>query len=435
VNIHNATMTKANSRPAEWSERFRKAPLAREVVVGLEGHSKEIWRRTFDLLKEDSPEYRNAIDEQFTEESRSHCGELLSAIIAIAAGRLKNSDPFAFVRKHAEWRARHQVPLVASLHAYRLAHKTYWGITRETLAKQAKRKETLHALTILSDFWIELFEVVGAVLEEAHISEEARVVAENTRAYTALIDDLLAGNEPARADARQLRLLCGLRPGMKMAIAVIRPFADDGETQVDLEVTLRSLIRLLHQVLPSSIFGKLATLRHREVLMIVGSDGDTAGRFLKFLARRGFGKKRGADSVGVAVSLDKEDVAQLPDALTEALMAADLVSVSRPLIHFSSIDLMEFLIHRADKAALRLIPQWAHTADGQTQELFQTVRTFADSDLNVKETARRMSVHTNTVYFRLNQIKKRTGIDPRTFSGASFLLTLSRLLESHTNSV
>ena len=129
-----------------------------------------------------------------------------------------------------------------------------------------------HALTILSDFWIELFEVVGAVLEEAHISEEARVVAENTRAYTALIDDLLAGNEPARADARQLRLLCGLRPGMKMAIAVIRPFADDGETQVDLEVTLRSLIRLLHQVLPSSIFGKLATLRHREVLMIVGSD-------------------------------------------------------------------------------------------------------------------------------------------------------------------
>src|SRR5215813_3987586 len=155
-------------------------------------------------------------------QSRSHCGELLETIIAIAAGRLKNSDPFAFVRKHAEWRARHQVPLVASLHAYRLAHKTYWGITRETLAKQAKRKETLHALTILSDFWIELFEVVGAVLEEAHISEEARVVAENTRAYTALIDDLLAGNEPARADARQLRLLCGLRPGMKMAIAVIR---------------------------------------------------------------------------------------------------------------------------------------------------------------------------------------------------------------------
>jgi len=32
----------------------------------------------------------------------------------------------------------------------------------------------------------------------------------------------------------------------------------------------------------------------------------------------------------------------------------------------------------------------------------------------------------------MNQIKKRTGVDPRTFSGASFLLTLSRLLESHT---
>src|SRR5262245_5813997 len=428
-------MTKAHTRLPEWSERFRKAPLARKVVVGLEGHSQEIWRRTFDLLKEESPEYRNAVDDEFTEESRSHCGERLAAIIAIAAGRLKDGDPFAFVRRHAEWRARHQVPLVASLHAYRLAHKTYWGITRETLARRTRQKESLHALTILSDFWIELFEVVGAVLEEAHISEEARAVAENTRAYTALIDDLLSGNEPANADARQLRVLCGMRPGMKMAIAVFRPFAADRETQVDVDVRLRSLIRLLHQVLPSAIFGKLATLRSREVLMVVGSDGETAGRFLKLLARHGFGKKRGAGGVGVgaAVSLDKREVAELPDALAEALMAADLVSVVRPLIHFSDIDLTEFLIQRADKAALRLIPGWAHTADGQTHELFRTVRTFADCNLNVKETARRMSVHTNTVYFRLNQIKKRTGVDPRTFSGTSFLLTLSRLLETHTH--
>src|SRR5262245_44411488 len=160
-------------RLVDWRARFQKAPLAKEVVTSLEGRSQEIWQRTFDLLRQESPEYRNAIDDEFTAESRSHCGELLETVIAIAAGRLDNSDPFAFVRKHAEWRARHQVPLVASLHAYRLAHKTYWGITRETLAKQAKRKETLHALTILSDFWIELFEVVGAVLEER--SEERRV--------------------------------------------------------------------------------------------------------------------------------------------------------------------------------------------------------------------------------------------------------------------
>src|SRR5579864_803269 len=146
-----------------WSERIRDSPLAMEVVAGLEGRASEIWRRTFDLLREESPEYRNAVDDEFTAESKSHCGELLTMIVAIGAGRLKGPDPFAFVRKHAEWRTRHQVPLVASLHAYRLAHKTYWGITREQLTRHRKRKQALEALAILSDFWIELFEAVGAM--------------------------------------------------------------------------------------------------------------------------------------------------------------------------------------------------------------------------------------------------------------------------------
>jgi len=173
-----AAMPAVNSRPAEWSNRFSKVSLAKKVVMGLQQRSQEIWRRTFDLLRQESPEYRNAVDDEFTNESRSHCGELLDAIVAIAAGRMNTPDPFGFVRRHAEWRARHQVPLVASLHAYRLAHKTYWGMTREQLTGHVKRKEALHALTMLSDFWIDLFEVVGSVLEEAHAAEEARIVAD-----------------------------------------------------------------------------------------------------------------------------------------------------------------------------------------------------------------------------------------------------------------
>jgi len=142
-------------RPRVWSKRIRESPLVAEVVAGLASRAPEIWRRTFDLLRKESPEYRNAVDDEFTVESKSHCGELLAAIVAIGAGRLRGSDPFAFVRKHAEWRARHRVPLVASLHAYRLAHKTYWSFTREQLAQHRKRKQALETVAILSDFWLE----------------------------------------------------------------------------------------------------------------------------------------------------------------------------------------------------------------------------------------------------------------------------------------
>jgi hypothetical protein len=56
----------------------------------------------------------------------------------------------------------------------------------------------------------------------------------------------------------------------------------------------------------------------------------------------------------------------------------------------------------------RLIPAWAHNFiganDSPSRELTRTIRAFADCNFNVKQTARRLNVHTNTVYFRLNRI-------------------------------
>jgi DNA-binding PucR family transcriptional regulator len=47
----------------------------------------------------------------------------------------------------------------------------------------------------------------------------------------------------------------------------------------------------------------------------------------------------------------------------------------------------------------------------------------------VKQAARRLGVHTNTVYFRLKRINELTGVDPPTYAGTSLLLTALRLLE------
>src|SRR5947209_16204206 len=100
-------MMEAEARIREWRERFRKAPAAARAVAGLDRRAPEIWRRTFDLLHRESPEYRNSVDDEFTRESQSHCKELLHSIVAIATGPnvSGHADPFAFVRTHAEWRA------------------------------------------------------------------------------------------------------------------------------------------------------------------------------------------------------------------------------------------------------------------------------------------------------------------------------------------
>jgi DNA-binding PucR family transcriptional regulator len=104
------------------------------------------------------------------------------------------------------------------------------------------------------------------------------------------------------------------------------------------------------------------------------------------------------------------------------------------VVHFADVDLVELLLRRPDAAALRLIPEWAgrlREADGEKSgDLRRTIRAFADCDLNVKRTARSLKLHPNTIYFRLNRIKKLTGVDPRSFSGASLLLTALRLLDA-----
>jgi hypothetical protein len=428
--------SKAAALIRQWGGRFRKDPLAAAVVAGLKQRSGEIWQGTFRLLQQESPEYRNSVDDEFTRESKSHCGELLRAIVAVAAGRAERSggDPFDFVRTHAQWRARHQVPLIASLHAYRLAHKTYWGITREQVLRHPDEGEAIRSLTMLSDFWLELFDHVGAVLAEAHAVEEGLVVAQGTRTYVGLIDDLLHGHGPRDPEAARLCGLCGIQPGAPLAVAVARPLRS-GNGHADLEVTLRSLARLIDEVLPAANFGKLTDIRDGAVTTIACNDADTARGLLAALRRNGFGRRAGNGlAAGVGISADTIEIGGLPAALEEARMALDFAGAGRPLMHFSDIELPEFLIRRADDAAFRLIPEWVRhlgSPGDQQPGLAHTIHAFADCNFNVKRTAQRLGVHTNTIYFRLNRVKKLTGVDARTYSGTSLLLTALRLSEIH----
>ncbi len=400
----------------QWHERFKKDPLASKVVSGLRGRGREIWQHTFQLLRQESPEYRNSVDDEFTDESRGHCGELLKTIISIPDGRAEknDADPFDFVRAHAEWRARRQVPLIASLHAYRLAHRTYSEISQEELSEHGRPEDVVRSLTMLSNFWIQLFDHVGAVLAEAHAVEEGLIVAQGTRSYVALIDKLLRGTLPIDSEAQRLCKLCGIRPGAPLAIAVARPYqAEDGKI-IDLEVALRSFVRLIEQVLSPVTFGRLIDIRGNEVTTIACSDGDAGRELARALRRSGFTKRAGnGHSARVGISLCVKDIALLPQALDEARMALEFTGTAKPVVQFCDIDLSEFLIRRADTAVMRLIPEWARRFascdDVQSQELARTIRAFADCGLNVKQTAQKLGVHTNTVYFRLNRIQKLSG--------------------------
>ncbi|MBQ0109174.1 MAG: helix-turn-helix domain-containing protein, partial [Clostridiales bacterium] len=52
------------------------------------------------------------------------------------------------------------------------------------------------------------------------------------------------------------------------------------------------------------------------------------------------------------------------------------------------------------------------------RETLQTIHAFFDNNLNVSETSRKLFVHRNTLVYRLEKIKKLTGLDLREFDHA-----------------
>ncbi len=65
--------------------------------------------------------------------------------------------------------------------------------------------------------------------------------------------------------------------------------------------------------------------------------------------------------------------------------------------------------------------------DSFSPEMMETVRTFFQNDLNLTATARQLFVHRNTLNYRLDKIRKDTGLDLRRFQDAVIFRILSAL--------
>ena len=74
--------------------------------------------------------------------------------------------------------------------------------------------------------------------------------------------------------------------------------------------------------------------------------------------------------------------------------------------------------------------------DSLDHETLSTIQCFFDNNLNVSETSRKMFVHRNTLVYRLDKIKKITGLDLREFDNAitfKVALMVRRYLASKKN--
>jgi PucR C-terminal helix-turn-helix domain/GGDEF-like domain len=419
---------------ADWEGRLSANSLATRILSRLDERKTEVERCALDGLQRENPQFERAASAQFRAEALGHCNDILALMLAIASGSAptREGDPFHFVAGHAARRARQQFPLAGSLNAYRLAHKGYWDVMRNSvLSASAAEDEKTDCLMLLSEFLLEFFDRISGIMTDAYIAEEKRLEARHNRAHVALIEDLLHGRQPGDLDARDLCARTGIGSGAVVAIAIARIGSVSNGRPIERASELERMSEIVHEALAAETFGKLIDVRTDELLAIVSGRAETAKQVAK--AFGGCAEQTGP-LARIGISLDALDIAALPQAYQEAERAVEFASEQRPVMHFAEIDLMEFLVRRPDSAARRLIPDWAgrlaEADGGKAGELSRTISRFADCNFNVKRTARCLNLHTNTVYFRLNRIRELTGIDPRSYSGLSLLLTALRMLDA-----
>ena len=95
-------------------------------------------------------------------------------------------------------------------------------------------------------------------------------------------------------------------------------------------------------------------------------------------------------------------------------------------MQFSDLPIRALLVHRGTEYIQSAPPNWVAAliaADAKAGgSLVQTLRAFADADMNMQKAARILGKHPNTVYTRIERIREMTALDGQRYHDLTELL-------------
>ena len=127
--------------------------------------------------------------------------------------------------------------------------------------------------------------------------------------------------------------------------------------------------------------------------------------------------------VSVGVSTIVDNIKDLARAYKEAQIALDVGKVfenEKSVVSYENLGIGR-LIYQLPTILCQMFLQEVfkkNPIDALDQETLLTINKFFENNLNVSETARKLFVHRNTLVYRLEKIKKLTGLDLREFDDA-----------------
>jgi DNA-binding PucR family transcriptional regulator len=314
---------------------------------------------------------------------------------------------------YAQDGARHGIPLTTLLRSYRLGHAATSAHLNTILANHAADADELNRANELLSAW--LFAYVDAALclvEEVYAAERDRWLRSTAATQAETIRTILSG-QPIDIDVAGRRLRHELGRVHLGAIAWLDSQEEGRDTLTVLEAAIRDIATAL---------GSRKTLIHPlgilSVAAWISSTSVVPSRVLDEL------RLRTATAPGVRVSIGEpaRGIAGFRASHAEALQAQRIAQLAgRPagsITRYHDISLRSLATADLDHARAFVERELGSLAlgDDTTRRLAATVRVYLSENGSRGRTAKRLSVHENTVSYRLRQAEEILGrsVDKRT---------------------
>ena len=140
------------------------------------------------------------------------------------------------------------------------------------------------------------------------------------------------------------------------------------------------------------------------------------------LARQCLREELGINSV-VGISTAAEHLRELADRYKESQVAIEVGSIfeeDKNIIKYDSLGLGRIIYQLPTRLCEMFLNEVfkKNPIESQDDDTLETIDRFFENNLNVSETSRKLYVHRNTLVYRLEKIKKITGLDLREFDHA-----------------
>jgi hypothetical protein len=403
------------------------------TVTGLERVAEMLGARRAELAEQSLREIRDAIpayaaidDPAILADVTEHVAENHDALRAsLVRGLPVTAEDLAFIRPHAALRARRGVPIEDFLHAFRIGHRVIWDAILQLAEEDVAARS---AALLAAKHVIEFIDYASTNAAQTYLEAQQALLAEGDRVRRDLLEDLLAGREPAPGPRLGAARAAGLDTGRRCLLIAAVPV-----TPLEDAFALRAAASRLARAAGGAL-RPLAVVRQDEIVLVRALGGEDERKLTAPITDAQRELAAAGTGLAIGVSTAFETTAGLPEAYAEACVAVEALGSAGGVMALPELSTLDYLTLRGDATAKRLIApsvrRFVEEDAASGGALTTTLLAYAAANLNAKAAAQNLYIHVNTAHHRLARIEEKTGCDLRDLADVQELLIAIKLAGS-----